>query len=317
MLSKGYLEKLHPIVRVTGTDIKGNFWMLAHEWEVNGMTYYNAKILRDAGVRIPEWDTIWSWDEAREILKKVADPSKGRAGLTFRYPRNDKVLEFWLPLVWQEGAEIVKYENNKPKMDLGEPAVRAMAFFHDLVKNDKTIPSGVMGTTTDSELAAFLDGKTAFVREGPWFADLILRAGRKDLEWGVMHPWKGKRTVAPIEAVGWAMSSTAKNKEAAWEVMWHLTASKGMVSYNKKGRMLPTTLENLADPAFQTKDDWFHVQQLAIKSGRPYPNHPMVYAFGNNVIPEITHMMIEGKISPRDTIRALEKEGTYMMRDFE
>jgi ABC-type glycerol-3-phosphate transport system substrate-binding protein len=318
LLDQGVMQKLHPVVKEAGTDVKGNMWMLAHEWEVDGMVYYNPKILKEAGVDVPAWNEIWTYEKAREVLKKVADPSKGRAGLIFRYPRNDKTMEWWLPLVWQEGAEVIKYDDKKkPRMDLGEPADKAMTYFDELIKVDKTVPAGIMGTTTDSELAAFLDGKTAFVIEGGWFRELIKRAAKKDFEWGMMHPWRGKRQITALEAVGWSMSSTVKDKKAAWEVMWYLTASKGMAAYNKKGMLLPTALENLADPMFQSKEDYWNTFYLATKSGRTYPNHPMIYQFGNNLMPEITQWMIEGKVGPKEAVRILEKEGTHMIGEFE
>ncbi|MCX6089353.1 MAG: sugar ABC transporter substrate-binding protein [Candidatus Atribacteria bacterium] len=315
-LTKDVEDKIVPFAREAGRDFYGEHtWYLSDEWEVNSMIYYNAGLLKNAGIEIPAADKVWSYETARDAMKKVSDPASDRWGLMQNVTLD--VQEWFMPALRCWGSDVFIKENGKWKLNFGKEAIDVLQFYSDLVTKDKSLSPETAGIGVEGMLSRFLDGKLGFVSWGPWFWDMINRAAGKDFEWGVMQPWNEKKTITSIEATGYAMAATSKHKKEAWEVLWFLMTNETKKPYNKKGRMFPGSKELIADPMFMTKDDIMYVEWLASQNGSQQVKHPIWDGLHKDTLIPYVGMMFEGKVTPQEVAQVVESEGNYLIQEME
>ena len=315
-ITKDIEDQIYPAARNAGVDFSGEHtWYLSDEWEINSMIYYNAGLLKDAGIEIPARDQIWSYQQARDAMKKVSDPASDRWGLMQNVTMD--VQEWFMPALWCWGSDLIVKDGDKWRVNFGKEAVEILQFYNDLVTKDKSLSPETAGISVEGMISRFLDGKLGFVSWGPWWWDMVDRAAGEDFEWGVMHPWNEKKTVTSIEATGYAMAANSKHKKEAWEVLWFLMTDETKKTYNKKGRMFPGDKKLLADPMFYTQDDFMDVQWFAAQSGKQQEKHPIFEGLHRDTMIPFVGMMFNGQVTPEEVAQVVESEGNYLIQEME
>jgi multiple sugar transport system substrate-binding protein len=162
--SQGWLEPLDAELKTT--DIPGHWTKLQSEMRWNGRTYgvlllpygnllyYNERILRDANVKVPTTPEEWL-----DAMAKTTQRDKGVFGLvttTAEHPNMFIDAATWVLGEKQDWLKGNQYSFTDPGV------IAAMEQFR------KSLSYAPPGTSSAVARQLFIDGKAAFLRDGPW-----------------------------------------------------------------------------------------------------------------------------------------------------
>ena len=162
--SQGWLEPLDAELKTT--DIPGHWTKLQSEMRWNGRTYgvlllpygnllyYNERILRDANVKVPTTPGEWL-----DAMAKTTQRDKGVFGLvttTAEHPNMFIDAATWVLGEKQDWLKGNQYSFTDPGV------IAAMEQFR------KSLSYAPPGTSSAVARQLFIDGKAAFLRDGPW-----------------------------------------------------------------------------------------------------------------------------------------------------
>jgi len=138
--------------------IEGKQWAIPYEFQSEAI-YYRKDLLREAGVSVPD-----TWQEVREVAKKVNDPSKGIYGAGVGLSKNcfDGEIVF-RSILWGFGAKLMEKDGKTIAINSPE-GLKAFTFITDWYTKDKTMPPGVLGWDNASDNKAFLSGQVAMIQ---------------------------------------------------------------------------------------------------------------------------------------------------------
>lgn len=131
---------------------------------------YNRRLFRAAG--IPEPRAGWTWDDYRDIAKRLTDSGKGQFGTGWpAVGDEDTVWRLW-PMVWQLGGDVVDPDDAAKAGFSGEPGLRSFTTINDMAVTDRSV---YLDKTAGSEkmYALFNNNRMAMVPTGPWQLPVI------------------------------------------------------------------------------------------------------------------------------------------------
>ena len=310
--SKEQIAQYHPKAIDSCSTVDGELTMIVTQWGANGHLIYNKNLFEQAGIQAPEMEG-WTYEEEKEALQKLT--TEDTYGMTFRYTQSAKVGEKTLPDIWQHGDKFVYYDEEEEgwRVDIGEGTLWAFNHMKEYIDLG-IIPEGVMATTTDSQLAGFLDGKYAIVREGSWFGRLV-EDSKPDFEWGIMHPTRAKEITAPqYQTVGYSITEACKHKEEAMEFLIYFTTGENGARYAADTWLCPATLENFDNPRF--KDAKYAPILAAVEHGHKMPSAAATSLISETILPEIAHWCLAGRITPEEAVVTLRQEVTNALKTY-
>ena len=162
--SQQWLEPIDDLLKAS--DIASKWSKMQTEMSWNGRTYgvlllpygnllyYNEKLLQDAGAKVPTTPAEWL-----DAMARTTNREKGQFGLvttTAEHPNMFIDAATWVLGEKQDWLKGNKYNFNDPGV------VAAMDQFR------KSLTYAPPGTNSASARQLFIDGKAAFLRDGPW-----------------------------------------------------------------------------------------------------------------------------------------------------
>ncbi len=162
--SQSWLEPMDELLK--SSDIPGHWSKLQSDmvWEgktygllllpYGNLLYYNEKILQDAGVKVPATPAEWL-----DAMARTTNRDKGQFGLvttTAEHPNMFIDAATWVLGQKQDWLKGNKYNFSDPGV------VAAMDQFR------KSLTFAPPGTNSAVARQLFVDGKAAFLRDGPW-----------------------------------------------------------------------------------------------------------------------------------------------------
>jgi multiple sugar transport system substrate-binding protein len=206
---------------------------------------YNKKLFRESGEPFPPDD--WTWDEYREIAKRMTDSSAGRFGTGWPGAGDeDTVWRIW-PLVWDLGGDVVNSDATKIGFD-GDSGLKALTLIHEMAAIDKSVYVDTKG----SELMyrVFLNDKMAMVPTGPWELPEI---EQNKIDYGVvpLPTFTGKNvTIAGPDS--WTIFDNGSDRaDAAIEFVRWLISPEQDVQWDIQAGSLPLSKGTVAQPEWQ------------------------------------------------------------------
>ncbi|GAA5046816.1 multiple sugar transport system substrate-binding protein [Thermocatellispora tengchongensis] len=180
-------------------------------WTSDQFLFYNAALLKKAGVTPPSRDPAqrWTWEQVAEAGKKAQEKAGAQWAVI-----PEQIEQFYQ---LQSLAESAGGGPGITGPDMLTPAIttdgwiKAMTWYHDLFAN-KLAPRGV-GSFQTSPL--FSEGKVAFFVGGPW--DVGVFGAVKDLDWGIApHPYfAGGKQVTPTGSWSWGINPASTQQAMA------------------------------------------------------------------------------------------------------
>lgn len=228
----------------------------------NVALFWNKQLFSKAGIANPPA----TWDELRSAAKELT------GGKQYGYMLGAKGYGSFLywPWLWQNGGEIVDSSNAKAAFNSPE-GLEAWKFYSGLYLTDKVVPPTFLGVTQawDQYIQPFLTQQVAMMVIGDWGIAPIAK-GNPSLEYGVAPLPKGKQAATVLGGNAVAVTSAAKNQDAAWDFVSWLTA-KDQESVLEEGyKRLPARVD-VSGSAFSSADPARKVfaDQAAVAKARP------------------------------------------------
>lgn len=186
------------------------------------MMLYNEKLLKDAGVAVPT-----SWAEYKAAVAKMTDQKAGIFGLSAVTTQHPTLVEDLHRYTLWAGTSLVKggkYNLTSPEVVAAIDAYRATV--------GKNAP---LGNNSAVARQLFIDGRTAFLIDGPWMTSWLDRAKPE------MKP-NLKMVRAPFDKQGAPGGITLHiangldkaTEDAAWKFILHATQEKWQRAYIKQ-----------------------------------------------------------------------------------
>lgn len=162
--SQNWLEPIDDLLKVS--DIPGNWSKLQSDMQWQGKTYgllllpygnllyYNEKILQEAGAKVPTTPAEWL-----DAMAKTTNRDKGQFGLVTTTAEHPNM--FIDAATWVLGEKHDWLKGNK--YNFTDPGVVAAV---DQFR--KSLTYAPPGTNSAVARQLFIDGKAAFLRDGPW-----------------------------------------------------------------------------------------------------------------------------------------------------
>lgn len=232
---KDALEPLDAYLEKEGADYKENFYETL--WNYNSIddaiygipvgftthgVFYNKKMFDEAGISYPEGE--WSWDDLKEMAKKLTDPSSNMYG--FAMPGKPDPYDFEMYL-WSNGTAYSDDNGSLNGYVDSKESIAVFDKFQEMLKNETAIATEGDGATEMSS------GNVAMFVNGSWAMNTLADAG---IEYGLaqLPDYGNKKSASIISSSGVAMSKYSKHKEEAFEFIKYWTgeqANKERIDY--------------------------------------------------------------------------------------
>ncbi|MDC7231661.1 MAG: extracellular solute-binding protein, partial [Spirochaetales bacterium] len=269
---------------------------------------YNAKMFEELGLSVPE-----TYDDMKAVAATIRDQRPGVLPVVFT---GDGwfIDEMLLTVVAQESDLFneIRYEGGS----FTDPRfVQALKDFNMMFQD------GVFENMTDigygRSLELFDTGKAAILYQGTWETARLSSTFREKngiklenvgaMAMPVMRD-SGKATLRAYTELGYAVSNSSKNKEAAVKLVHFLTAGEGMDIMNQGMFLIPNNkTSSMPDSLFNSdegREGWGLVQKLVAES----TSHRNNLSGFSNTAGQIVQMMIGGQLTPEKTAEMIQQE---------
>jgi len=220
---------------------------MVKDWAPDEFIWVNEATFEKAGVDAPDLTNPVSEAEMSAIAHSVT-VREGSQTKTFGFDTAPNFIDrFWMSMAKSAGGSLYSDDFTAIKVVDNEPAVNAIKYFYDLAKD------GVMSSPLNPSAAAFFGpdftgGRLAIVMAGYWFHGYLFADPGEEFQKAVadgkvkMYPhfsWYGKRSNPCITAAGAIVTSSTKNKDAAWTAFEWFIGKEPAQDRAKSGWGLP------------------------------------------------------------------------------
>jgi ABC-type glycerol-3-phosphate transport system substrate-binding protein len=249
---------------------------------------YRKDLLDKAGLQPPK-----TWDEFRTVAKKLTvdtnkDGTPDRYGFALVGSNNGSGGSRFIPIMRTFGATELREEGGKWVTGFDTPeATKAFQLYGDLVNTDKVVPPGPFQTSYGEAVALMASDKAAMMVTGPHTIGAVT-AQNPDLKGklaGVPLPTApGQKSAAALGMLGFSVSNTSKNKDAAAKYLKFILNKQNQLTWNEKTGRLPARTDAATDPQVQRPElkGFLDAQQYAFELPRVayYPKIQVIAAEG-------------------------------------
>ncbi|ADD03334.1 extracellular solute-binding protein family 1 [Thermoanaerobacter italicus Ab9] len=252
--------------------------------------FYNKAIFKELGIKPGTVDNPWTWDDLYNAAKKITK-SKG-------YPALDMALNWtgewkiyaYAPFVWSNGGDVISADGlHADGIFNSKENVEALSFIQKLVKE------GLVSATPEDK--SFHIGKSAMLLNGAWTIP-DLEKNYKDLDWDVMpYPVspKTKELHVPTGSWAFAVTSNAKNVEAAAKVVEWMTNKESNIAIHNAIGMLPSRKSAIKEiDDFKKEGPYKVLMDQVLKGGHPRPRS-VIYPIISRSFEEAIEAIIYGE----------------------
>ncbi|MDN4476879.1 sugar ABC transporter substrate-binding protein [Demequina sp. SYSU T00192] len=223
---------------------EGEYYGLLKDWSPDTTIWQNEALFEGTGVDPLDLTEPASWDEVLEKAKALKEAGvKYPLGIEWQWGLSNLLMT----MVLQQGGAV--YSEDMATVDLETPeAERALQWLIDYGQSGVGITTG--NPLPDGQDApTFVAGEMAMTMDGYWFGgNLQSDEAAAVAETASMAPAPtfGERISPIFGGVGAYIPATAKNKDAAWEVLEYFVSSTPAEQRAATGWGLPA-LESLWD----------------------------------------------------------------------
>nr|WP_238355468.1 sugar ABC transporter substrate-binding protein [Kribbella sandramycini] len=190
---------------VTANEIDGKLLGIS-PWTTSQFLYYNADVLRKAGIEPPSADPArrWTWQQLRDASARL----KGSVQYPLLFDQFDSYYQLQ-PLGVSAGGGNGLTGDKQDKPDFANPGWQKALTFYSGLFTDGLSPRGI---TNDKTNALFAGGKAGFIVSGPW---TVSNAVKTKLAFGVAAApvFEGGKPATSTDS--WAMAVSAKSAKQA------------------------------------------------------------------------------------------------------
>ncbi|NOK24017.1 extracellular solute-binding protein, partial [Corallococcus carmarthensis] len=163
--------------------------------------YYNVDMLEQAGVKPPA-----DWNELLDAAKKLT--KQGVYGMSVSAVRTEQGTFQFLPFVWQSGSDVTQF--NSPG------TVEAIKLWKELLDSG-AMSKEILGQDQQASMLQFAAGNTAMMVNGTWQIPVLKKEAK--FQWDIVPLPVNKQGGTILGGENWAITSTSKHKDIAWDIV--------------------------------------------------------------------------------------------------
>jgi multiple sugar transport system substrate-binding protein len=270
-----------------------------------GLLHYRKDLLEQSGFSEPPK----TWEELKEMAKKVVQDSGTRYGFLFQGANNETGVCNGLEYIWSHGGEVLDGEKviiNSPESVAGLTTEKSMI-------SSGVTPQAVASYTIGEADAAFLNGDAVFCRNWPYMYGL---AGNTEMS-------KIKREqvgVSPLPVGegysqstgclgGWNMliGASSQMQEEAWEFVRFMTSEDSQKIQILSASNLPTVNALYEDREVREEQPIVALSKDALQNARPRPVSPY-YSEMSRTMAQQFNSVLTGATPPGEAVETLQSE---------
>jgi multiple sugar transport system substrate-binding protein len=299
--------------------LKGQIQSLTYEGKIwgkpwfadAGLLYFRKDLLEHSGLFEPPQ----TWEELKEIAKKVVQDSGTRYGFVFQGANNETGVCNGLEFIWTYGGEVLDGD----RVIIDSPQSVAGLTTEQSMISDGVTPQAVANYTFYESEKAFLYGNSVFCRNWPYMYGLAgdpqqrgrpLRAEIEPNQVGVSPLPVGEGQSQTASCLGgWNMliSAASEMQDEAWELVRFMTSEESQKEYSIKASTLPTLNTLYDDREILEKVPVTHPGREALQNARPRPVSPF-YSQMSRTMAEQFNRILTGATSPQEAVETLQGE---------
>ncbi len=207
---------------------------------------YNRAVLAEAGLPDPSPD--WTWDDFREMCKKIKDSGDGLYGTNLSVSGGeDTTWRLW-PVLWQNGGAVLT-DDDEESAFASEEGVKALDLQRAMAVDDESV---YLDQTDEKYGPLFREGRIGMMITGPWEIYETAEAG---IDYGVqvLPGTNGDHTTVTGPDL-WVTYDHQDADRAYWayELVKWFTAGPQDARFNLAVGNLPLSTGTQATPEYQT-----------------------------------------------------------------
>ncbi|MDM5338605.1 sugar ABC transporter substrate-binding protein [Fictibacillus enclensis] len=195
--------------------------------------FYNEDLLKEAGIKPPK-----TWDELKNAAKKLTHNDV--YGISVSAISQEEGTFQFLPFVWQAGSDLTHFNT--------QGSVDAISLWKELI-DSHSMSEGVLTQTQQDVALQFINGKTAMMVNGTWQIPVLEK--EKKLNWNVVELPGYKENSTILGGENYAITSTSKHKEAAWNVLMFMQEKENAKKILIQKGNLPPRKDYIQDDYWQ------------------------------------------------------------------
>ena len=177
--------------------------------------WYNKKMFDEAGIAYPTAD--WTWEDFREIAKKLTNPEKNQYGTALK-PATYQ--ESWYSTIYAYGGEVISEDKTKSGFD-NPKTIEAMQLIENIIKDGSMPEYSVVAENNTEEL--MMAGTVAMTFQGSWMIPDLASSEYIKENCDIAPLPKGPNgTKSVSNGLGWAASAQGEHTEEAWKLIEYL-----------------------------------------------------------------------------------------------
>lgn len=177
--------------------------------------WYNKTMFDEAGIEYPTAD--WTWEDFREIAKKLTDPEKNQYGTSIK---PGSYQESWYSTIYAYGGEVISEDKKKSGFDKPE-TIEAMQLIENVIKDGSMPDYSVVAENNTEEL--MMAGTVAMTFQGSWMIPDLANNDFVKENCDIAPLPKGANGTKSISnGLGWAASAQGDHTEEAWKLIEYL-----------------------------------------------------------------------------------------------
>jgi multiple sugar transport system substrate-binding protein len=257
--------------------------------------FYNEDLLNQAGVKPPT-----NWNELREAAKKLTNKSNGVYGMSVSAIKSEEGTFQFLPFVWQAGSDLDKF--NSPG------TVKAISLWKELIDNG-SMPRDILTQTQQDTALQFINGKVAMMVNGTWQNGQLEEKAK--FNWKVAQLPADKKGGTILGGENFAITSTSKHKEEAWDVLKFIQKEDVIKVLVKEKGYLPARKDAIQDDYWQSNEALKpFADSMEFAKARAYgPKYPSI----SDEIQNMIQAVLTDDSTPEDAVKqTAEKIKPYL-----
>ena len=177
--------------------------------------WYNKTMFDEAGVEYPSAD--WTWDDFREIAKKLTNPEKNQYGTAIT---PGAYQESWYSTIYAYGGEVLSEDKKTSGFD-NPKTIEGMQVIENIIKDGSMPEYSVLSENGTSTLME--SGTVAMTFQGSWMVSEMANNDYIKENCDIAPLPKGPEGTKSItNGLGWAASAQGEHTEEAWQLIEYL-----------------------------------------------------------------------------------------------
>jgi multiple sugar transport system substrate-binding protein len=276
-------------------------------WDTDaGMLYYRKDLLEKAGFSGPPA----TWEELKEMAKKVVQDSDTRFGFVFQGANYEGGVCNGLEFIWTHDGEVLDPDDSS-KVIIDSPESIAGLTAEQSMVSEGVTPQTVANYTELEAETTFLKGDAVFCRNWPYMYGMTTISNSSSIQpeqVGVapLPVGEGQRqTVSCLGGGNLLINASSELKHEAWEFVRFITneeSQKMRTPFNS-----PTLKTLYDDPEVLEAMPVIALGKEALQNARPRPVSPH-YSEMSSKMAEQFNGVLRGAISPEEAVKTLQIE---------